>query len=85
MTTIDLTVPETIKEYIEKQASKEGYRLPADFVVALVQAHQERRHRLEVESMLLEAVDGPFTEWTDADVEDIRRQGAALISQRKGA
>jgi hypothetical protein len=41
ITAIDLTVPETIKEYIEKQAAREGHRLPANFVVALVQAHQE--------------------------------------------
>ncbi len=35
--------------------------------------------------MLLETVDGPFTEWTDQTLEDIRRQGMALIEHRRGS
>jgi hypothetical protein len=84
MTRIDLTVPETIKEYIEKQAAKEGFGLPSDFIIALVEAHKGRQRRSELESMLLETVDGPLTEWTDADVETIRRDGTDIINRRKG-
>jgi hypothetical protein len=43
-----------------------------------------RKLSSELEASLLEVVDGPFSEWTDADVEDIRREGKATIGQRKG-
>ena len=39
----------------------------------------------EIESQLDEAVDGPFTEWTDDDVNDIRRLGTAILNRRKHA
>ena len=84
MSTIDITLPEPIKAYVEKQVAANGYKDASDFFVSLVEGHQHRQLRSEVESMLLERIDGPFEDWTDQDVEDIRREGTAMINQRKG-
>ncbi len=84
MSTIDLTLPEPMKAYVEKQVAQNGFKNAADFIISLVETHQHRQLRAEVESLLLERIDGPFEEWTDQDVEDIRREGTALINQRNG-
>jgi hypothetical protein len=85
MTTLDLTLPEEVKSYIEKQAAQQGYADPGSFIAALVEAHQHRQIRSDVEARLLEVIDGPFDEWTDEDLLDIRREGEALISLRREA
>lgn len=39
--------------------------------------------RSKIESQLLEVVNGPFSEWTDKDVEDIKRHGRSLIERTR--
>jgi hypothetical protein len=57
----------------------------SEFILSVLENHQHRQIRSEIGSMLLETVDGPFTEWTDQTLEDIRRQGMALIEHRRGS
>jgi len=85
MSTIDLHLPEPMKAYVEKRASECGCKDASEFIVSVLEDHQFRQHRSEIEAMLLEAIDGPFTEWTDQTVEDIRREGTAIINRRKGS
>jgi hypothetical protein len=77
MSTIDLHH----EAYVEKRAAECG-KDASEFIVSVLEHH--RQLRSEVEAMLLERIDGPFEEWTDEDVEDIRREGIELINQRKG-
>jgi antitoxin ParD1/3/4 len=85
MDTLQITLPEPMKTYVEKQVAQSGYKDAADFVMSLVENHQRGQLRLEVEAMMLETVDGPFTEWTRKTVEDIRREGMAILNREPGA
>jgi len=82
--TIGLKLPSPMKAYLEAQATKCGCADVSEFVVSVLAAHQQRQVRSEIEAMLLERIDGPFAEWTDQDMEYIRKEGTALINLCKG-
>ena len=77
--TIGITLPAAMKTYVEAQAAKGGCTDISEFIVSVLEEHQHRRVRSEIETMLLKRIDGPFEEWTDQDMVDIRREGTALI------
>jgi Arc/MetJ-type ribon-helix-helix transcriptional regulator len=83
MSTIAIQLPRKLKPYLDEETNRRGYKRVSEFVEALVEAERHRDIRAELEQMLLEAVEGPFEEWTDKDVEDIRRVGTALIKRQR--
>ena len=82
--TIGVKLPTPMKAYLEAQAAKAGCTDLSEFVVSVLEDHQYRQQKSEIEAMLLETVNGPFTEWTDQTIEEIRREGIAIIDRRKG-
>jgi Arc/MetJ-type ribon-helix-helix transcriptional regulator len=80
---MSIHLPDDLSSFVKDEAMRRGFRDPSAFVQSLIEAEQHRRVRQEVETMLLDAVSGPFTDWTDTDVEDIRRTGRSMIERRK--
>jgi Arc/MetJ-type ribon-helix-helix transcriptional regulator len=68
---------------VEEQVAQGGYGSASEFVTSLLEAERAKNVGAEIEALLLEAVDGPFEDWTDTDMDDIRRVGRALIERRK--
>jgi Arc/MetJ-type ribon-helix-helix transcriptional regulator len=83
MSTSDIHLPQQLRRYLAQQAARRGYKDPSALVRALVEADRDRLLDDELEKMLLEAADGPFEEWTDEDVAQIRRVGIKLIERRR--
>ena len=83
MKTMDITLPDELQVFAQTEAIRRGFSNPGEFMQSLLEAEKYRQFRQEVESLLLEAADGPFSEWTDRDSNDIRRIGRALIERRK--
>ena len=82
MTRLDVNLPDALKAFIEEQVARRGYKDASAFVQSVLEAERQRQVGREVEQALLEAADGPFTDWTNDDVEDIRRAGKRLIEKR---
>ena len=83
MSRIDLQLPDDLTSYLKEEATRRGFRDSSEFVQSLLEAEQHRQRKQEIEAMLLEAADGPLSEWTDEDVEDIRSVGRRLIEKRR--
>jgi hypothetical protein len=84
MSTLPLHLPDDLKAYVEAQAAERGYGSPSEFVTSVLEAERAKNVARDVDALLLEAVDGPFEDWTETDLDDIRRAGRALIERRKG-
>jgi antitoxin ParD1/3/4 len=82
MTTLDVNLPDALKTFVDEQVARRGYKDASAFLESLLEAERLRQVAREVEHALLETTDGPFSEWTDEDVEDIRRAGRRLIEKR---
>jgi antitoxin ParD1/3/4 len=83
MKTIDITLPDDLNAFAQAEAVRRGFNDPSAFVQSLLEAEKHRQLRQDLESLLLEAADGPFSEWTHRDVDDIRHEGRRLIARHQ--
>jgi len=76
MATMNISLPDSMKAFIEEQADKAGFGTVSEYMRAIIREVQERElHRQEVRGKLLEAVQsGPSTPMTKEDWEGIRRE-----------
>jgi antitoxin ParD1/3/4 len=74
MTTMNISVPDGMKAFVEAQMTEEGYASASDYVRSLIRDAQKRRAKQELEAMLLEGLAGPVSEMTSADWASIRSE-----------
>ena len=67
MTTMNISVPDEMKAFVEAQMTQEGYASASEYLRALIRDAQKRRAKQELEAKLLEGLQGPVSEMTDAD------------------
>jgi Arc/MetJ-type ribon-helix-helix transcriptional regulator len=83
MSTIRINLPDALMAFVDEQVAKAGYRNASEFRQSLLEAEVQRGIGREIEQLLLETVNGPFADWTEQDVEDIRRGGVKAIGTRQ--
>jgi antitoxin ParD1/3/4 len=81
MTSLNISLPEALKEYVEGQVASGNWGTPSEYVRDLIRQDKERRlHTLEQD--LIAAVKGPTIK---LDVDEIRRKGlVAALRNRTG-
>jgi antitoxin ParD1/3/4 len=72
MTTMNISVPDAMKAFVEAQMAEEGYASASEYVRALIREAQSRRAKQDLEAKLLEGIQSPATEMTDADWRALR-------------
>src|SRR5690348_10048168 len=73
MTTMNISLPEEMKAFIEAQMATEGYASASEYLRALIRDAQKRRARQDLEAKLLEGLNGPVVEMTVEDWDSIER------------
>jgi antitoxin ParD1/3/4 len=75
MNTINISLPDSVKAYLEKQVASGNYNNISDYIWELIVQDQKRKTAKErLEELLLEALDsGEATPMTDIDWEQIRQ------------
>ena len=76
MTTMNISLPDEMKAFIEAQIAQEGHASASEYFRALVREVQKRKARQELEAKLLEGLQGPATEMTRDDWESIERDAS---------
>jgi antitoxin ParD1/3/4 len=56
MTSLNISLPRTLKEFVEKQAEVGGYSTPSEYVRQLLREDQRRRAEEKLEALILEAL-----------------------------
>lgn len=74
MATMNLSVSDDLMAFVEDQVATGGYASANEFLCALIRDAQKRRAKLEMETKLLEGLQGPLVEMTREDWESIRRE-----------
>lgn len=57
MISLNILLPQSIKEFIDQQTARRGLDTPGDYVYELVKEAQERLAEERIEQLLLEAID----------------------------
>jgi antitoxin ParD1/3/4 len=59
MSTMTVTLPDSLKAFVESQAARKGYGSPNEYLGALIREDQRKAENDEIEGKLLEALHGP--------------------------
>ncbi len=74
MTTMNISLPEEMKAFVETQMAQEGYASASEYLRGLIREAQIRRAKQELEAKLLEGMQGPAVEMTREDWDSIKRE-----------
>ena len=84
MTTMSISVPDQMKDFIEAQARKNGFEGVSEYLRALILEVQEREARQALDAKLREGLEsGPAADLTSEEWESIEREGIALAASRR--
>ena len=75
METVSITLPESVKQYVEQQVAKGGFGSVSDYLRHLVETDQKEQARAALESEVLKGLDsGESTPMTSEDWRAIREE-----------
>ncbi|NJM69079.1 MAG: type II toxin-antitoxin system ParD family antitoxin [Scytonema sp. RU_4_4] len=85
MKSMNISLPESMRTYVEEQVAKGGYGSVSEYFRELVRLDRKRKATEHVEAMLLEGLNsGTATQMTDEDWEDVRQAVREKLAKRKG-
>jgi len=86
METMNISLPEPMKQFIEEQVSSGGYSSVSEYIRALVREDQKQKAQERLEALLLEGLEsGKPIDMADEEWDEIRREGLARLKARKSA
>jgi antitoxin ParD1/3/4 len=74
MTTMNISVPDEMKAFVEAEMAQEGYASASEYLRALIRDAQKRRARQELDAKLLEGMQGSAVQMTRDDWDSIQRE-----------
>lgn len=73
--TLTISLPESMRTFIESQVAEGGYDTASEYIQALLREAQKRKAKEKVEGLLLEGLQsGESVEMSAQDWEDIRQE-----------
>lgn len=83
MPTITISLPESLKTFIEAQVNQEGFGTVSEYLRALVREEQRRQTQVRLESLLLEGLESRAADLTERDWTEIRAAVRERVLQRQ--
>ncbi len=74
MTSMNISLPDSLKVFVEEQVAKGGYSSTSEYLRELIRQAQKEQAREKVEALLLEGLQGEAVEVTDDFWKEIRRE-----------
>lgn len=85
-TTMTISLPDEMKNFIEKQAKAGSFSSASEFIRQLVREEQKRAEKERLEEMLLEGLDsGPPIRATDEYWHDLRKRVERRSNPRRAS
>ncbi len=86
METLTISLPESIKEFIDAQVAEGAYESAEEFISALVREEQKRKARAKVDALLIEGLNsGEATPMTPQDWEELKLNLRNRLANRDGS
>lgn len=83
MATMNISLPDPMKEFVEAQTSKEGFGSVSEYLRSIIREVQKREARRELEAKLLEGLQGPAVEMTREDWDSIEREAGERFAREQ--
>jgi antitoxin ParD1/3/4 len=86
MQTMNISLPDPLKEFVDHQIAEGRYSSVSEYIRDLIRDDEKRKAEERLEALLLEGLEGEDSELTREDFDDIRKAALAqLKGRRKGA
>ena len=84
-TSMNVSLPETLKDYVQERVAEGTYSNPSDYVRALIREDMKRRAEEKLDALLMEGINsGPAEPMTREDWAEIRTNLEEHIAKRHG-
>jgi antitoxin ParD1/3/4 len=80
MSTIQLELPEPIRQFVDEQVAKEGFGGPGDYIQSILRDLQLRKAQEDLDAALLQGLDSPARELRSEEWADMRREALQRIT-----
>ena len=84
MKSMNISLPDSMRAYIEEQIASGGYSTASEYLRELVRQDQKRKAQERLEALLLEGLSETATPMTSKDWEDIRQTVRDRIAKLQG-
>ena len=74
MTTMNISLPDEMKDFVESKIAREGYASASEYLRALIRDAQKQQAKQELEAKLLEGLRGPSVRMTRKDWNSNERE-----------
>jgi len=85
MTTLNISLPDSLKMFVEEQVATGGYSTASEYVRSLIREAQERRGQAELESKLLAALGTEPAAMGKADWDQLRERVRRMAAETRQA
>jgi antitoxin ParD1/3/4 len=83
MTTMNISVPDEMKAFVEAQMAQEGYASASEYLRALIRDAQKRRAKQDLETRLLDGLQGPVVKMTRKEWDSIEHEAREGLAGEK--
>lgn len=84
MATVNVSLPDPIKDFVEAQARKEGFATVSEYLHSLLRDVQRREAGRALDAKLQDGLEsGPSAPLTSEEWDDIEREGIELAARRR--
>lgn len=83
MTTMNISIPDEMKAFVESQMAAEGYASASEYLRALIREAQKRRAKQELEAKLLDGLQGPAIKMTRKEWNSMEREARKGLAGEK--
>jgi antitoxin ParD1/3/4 len=74
MTTMNISLPDEMKVFVETKIAQEGYASASEYLRALIRDAQKQQAKQDLEAKLLDGLRGPSVKMTRKDWDSIDRE-----------
>ena len=74
METVNISLPEAVKQFVEEQVSAGVYSSVSDYIRTLVQEDQKRKAQETIEGLVLEGLNSEASEMTEVDWAELKQR-----------
>jgi antitoxin ParD1/3/4 len=86
MATINVSLPDEMKAFVENPAAKEGFGTTSEYLRSVIREVQKRQAKQALEAKLREATEsGPAEPMTREDWDEIEREGLERLARQQRA
>jgi antitoxin ParD1/3/4 len=83
MTTVTISLPESLKEFIDRQIASKGYGNVSEYFRSLLREAQEREEDARLEALLVEGLASQEIPLTDEFWKDLRAEAIGIAEKHK--